>query len=47
MCDIMWSDPDDIWGWGTSPRGAGFLFGSNVVEEFLVKNGLNYIVRAH
>jgi serine/threonine-protein phosphatase 4 catalytic subunit len=47
MCDIMWSDPEDIKGWNTSPRGAGYLFGGNVVEEFLQRNGLKYIVRAH
>eukprot|EP00666_Eupelagonemidae_sp_cell4sb_P000932 gene932-2669_t len=23
MCDIMWSDPEDVEGWGLSPRGAG------------------------
>ena len=43
----MWSDPEDIKGWNTSPRGAGYLFGGNVVEEFLQRNGLKYIVRAH
>ena len=47
MCDIMWSDPEDIKGWNMSPRGAGYYFGGNVVEEFLRKNNLNYIIRAH
>lgn len=43
MCDLMWSDPDDIKGFKPSPRGAGWLFGSDVVEKFLRTNGLNYI----
>ena len=25
MCDLLWSDPDDIQGWGVSPRGAGYV----------------------
>eukprot|EP01083_Nonionella_stella_P089532 249815_1 len=48
MCDLMWSDPDEsICGWGLSPRGAGYLFGPNVVEEFNHKNSLDLICRAH
>ena len=43
MCDLMWSDPDEIKGYKPSPRGAGWLFGSDVVEKFLRVNGLNYI----
>jgi serine/threonine-protein phosphatase 4 catalytic subunit len=27
MCDLMWSDPEDMDGWVVSPRGAGYLFG--------------------
>jgi len=34
MCDLMWSDPEDIDGWALSPRGAGYLFGGDVVNEF-------------
>lgn len=43
----MWSDPDDIDKWATSPRGAGWLFGSKVTEEFMEKNQLELICRAH
>ena len=32
-CDLMWSDPEDIPGWGVSPRGAGFLFGYDATNE--------------
>merc|ERR1711907_263278 len=47
MCDLMWSDPEDIDGWGLSPRGAGYLFGTDVVDKFNNTNGLNLICRAH
>ena len=32
MCDLMWSDPEEVQGWGVSPRGAGYLFGRDQVE---------------
>ncbi|WPH04531.1 Hypothetical protein R9X50_00742300 [Acrodontium crateriforme] len=47
MCDLLWSDPDDIDGWGLSPRGAGFLFGADIVKCFNQKNDLSLICRAH
>lgn len=47
MCDLLWSDPDDIDGWGLSPRGAGFLFGADIVRQFNHKNDLSLIARAH
>jgi serine/threonine-protein phosphatase 4 catalytic subunit len=34
MCDLLWSDPEDIEGWGLSPRGAGYLFGGDVASQF-------------
>ncbi|KAL9594286.1 MAG: hypothetical protein Q9219_007113 [cf. Caloplaca sp. 3 TL-2023] len=47
MCDLLWSDPDEIDGWGLSPRGAGFLFGSDIVKRFNHVNDLSLIARAH
>jgi len=47
MCDMLWSDPEDQLGWGVSPRGAGYLYGSDVVETFNRANGLDMICRAH
>ena len=29
----MWSDPEEITGWGLSPRGAGYLFGGDIVQQ--------------
>ncbi|EGR27162.1 protein phosphatase, putative [Ichthyophthirius multifiliis] len=47
MCDLMWSDPDEIEGWAVSPRGAGYLFGQDVVEEFNRHNNVELITRSH
>ncbi len=47
MCDLLWSDPDDIDGWGLSPRGAGFLFGANIVKAFNHRNDISLVARAH
>jgi serine/threonine-protein phosphatase 6 catalytic subunit len=45
--DMMWSDPDDVDDWRTNNRGAGYLFGAQVVNEFNHINGLDLITRAH
>ncbi|KAJ3228397.1 Serine/threonine-protein phosphatase 4 catalytic subunit [Clydaea vesicula] len=47
MCDLLWSDPDEIESWGVSPRGAGYLFGGDVVSMFVHANNLDLIARAH
>lgn len=47
MADLMWSDPEDIEGWGISPRGAGYLFGGDVVAKFNEVNRIELIARAH
>lgn len=47
MCDLLWSDPEEVDTWSLSPRGAGFLFGKNEVEKFLHTNKVELIARAH
>jgi len=47
MCDLLWSDPEDMQGWGVSPRGAGYLFGSDVVRAFSHRNKIQVFARAH
>lgn len=51
FCDLVWSDPEDSASldgkWSLSPRGAGYLFGNKVVEEFNQINDLTLIARAH
>lgn len=37
----------EIEGWNLSPRGAGYLFGGDVVDEFNRKNNIELICRAH
>jgi len=48
FCDLVWSDPEDITTpWQISPRGAGYLFGARVTDEFNYVNRLDLIARAH
>ncbi len=48
MSDILWSDPDqEVVGFHLSLRGAGFLFGGNVVQAFNRENNTELIARAH
>jgi len=48
MCDLMWSDPDDdIQGWGISARGAGYVFGPDIADQFNYANSLELIARSH
>jgi serine/threonine-protein phosphatase PP1 catalytic subunit len=48
LCDLLWSDPSsDIPGWGESDRGVSCTFGADKVVEFLEKNDLDLICRAH
>jgi diadenosine tetraphosphatase ApaH/serine/threonine PP2A family protein phosphatase len=47
VCDLLWSDPAESPGWSVSPRGAGFVFGQDVTEQFNRRNGLKLVSRAH
>ncbi|KAF5301881.1 hypothetical protein FQR65_LT08713 [Abscondita terminalis] len=48
LCDLLWSDPSKhIDGWSISPRGISFIFGADVVHDFLYKNNLKLVCRAH
>lgn len=47
FADLMWSDPDDVENWRANSRGAGYVFGGSVVNEFNHLNGLELIARAH
>ncbi|OHT08887.1 Ser/Thr protein phosphatase [Tritrichomonas foetus] len=47
LCDLCWSDPDDIETWEENQRGAGWLFGAPQVKEFCLNNGLDFITRSH
>ena len=47
MCELLWSDPDDITDWDSNPRGAGVVFGTGLVDKFLQMNNMNFVVRAH
>lgn len=47
ICDLLWSDPSEQPGWGVSRRGAGYMFGEDVTEQFSHANGLQMVCRAH
>ena len=45
--DLLWSDPSECNGWVKSPRGAGFLYGPDIIRGFTQTNNLDLICRAH
>jgi len=48
LCDLLWSDPNNkILGWVENDRGISYIFGIDVVENFLYKFGFDLICRAH
>lgn len=48
LCDLLWSDPcSGVRGWGVNDRGVSYTFGADVVTNFLKKQDLDLICRAH
>eukprot|EP00929_Paragymnodinium_shiwhaense_P007042 TRINITY_DN111002_c0_g1_i1.p2 TRINITY_DN111002_c0_g1~~TRINITY_DN111002_c0_g1_i1.p2 ORF type:complete len:351 (-),score=95.35 TRINITY_DN111002_c0_g1_i1:163-1215(-) len=48
LCDLLWSDPQpDSKGFGPNDRGVSVSFGADVVEDFLKKEEMDLVVRAH
>ena len=42
--DLVWSDPSEKNGWNTNPS---YLYGPDIVKDFLHANNVDYICRAH
>jgi serine/threonine-protein phosphatase 2A catalytic subunit len=40
VCDLLWSDPDERFGFNVSPRGAGWTFGQVI---YLFYKCINYL----
>ncbi|KAF5272765.1 hypothetical protein FQA39_LY07792 [Lamprigera yunnana] len=48
LCDLLWSDPcERKKGWSASRRGISFVFGEDVVQDFLQRHNMELICRAH
>ena len=48
MADLVWLDPDtEIMDFKLLPRGAGYLFGLDVINKFCRENDLVQLIRAH
>lgn len=48
LTDLVWADPEPgIDGWEVNDRGVSFIFGEDVLKEFLKDNDLDLLVRAH
>lgn len=47
LCDLMWSDPDEVGTWAPNTRGAGYLYGHMVAAQFNFINSFILVCRAH
>lgn len=48
LCDLLWADPEDeVRGFLESDRGVSYLFGEDIVSDFLDMVDMDLVVRAH
>jgi serine/threonine-protein phosphatase PP1 catalytic subunit len=48
LCDICWSDPEKLQkGWGPNDRGVSYIYGPEVVEQFIKDKDIDLVCRAH
>lgn len=49
VCELLWNDPNDseLKGFTDNKRGVGKEFGIDVIDQYLITNGLTTILRAH
>mmetsp|Transcript_28741 Transcript_28741/g.73741 ORF Transcript_28741/g.73741 Transcript_28741/m.73741 type:complete len:342 (-) Transcript_28741:101-1126(-) len=48
LCDLLWSDPHpEVVGFGANDRGVSVSFGPDIVNQFLHKEDMDLVVRAH
>ncbi|KDQ27732.1 hypothetical protein PLEOSDRAFT_1089449 [Pleurotus ostreatus PC15] len=47
MCELLWTDPQDLPGRGPSKRGVGIAFGPDVTKRWCTLNKVSGIIRSH
>ncbi|ETO30011.1 hypothetical protein RFI_07108 [Reticulomyxa filosa] len=47
MSDLLWSDPQPLYGRAPSKRGGGIMFGPDITKNFLQENNLQMVIRSH
>lgn len=48
LCDILWSDPStECDTWKDNDRGVSYIFSKDIVNNFISKNNIDLICRAH
>ncbi|KZV73299.1 Metallo-dependent phosphatase [Peniophora sp. CONT] len=47
MCELLWTDPQEVPGRGPSKRGVGIAFGPDVTRRWCELNGVTGVLRSH